>query len=301
MKKTIFEGVATALYTPFNPINKSVDYGAFSRLINRQLSANVNALVVLGTTGEAATITEEERRKIIKFCVKEVNGRIPLIVGSGSNCTATAVKFSREAEESGADGLLVVTPYYNKCNDDGLYAHYSAVAKSTSLPIIVYNVPTRTGFNVKPIVYRKLAEIDNVVAIKEANCCDEQLNGVLDNVKDILAVYCGSDDKLIDVLRRGGKGTISVASNIIPSKIVDYISGFENYCEIGFYNEMVNVLQSDVNPIPLKYMVKLLFNEGYGLRLPLTEAKNEVKETILKIYQKMAGKLNDYCYKRYKR
>lgn len=286
MKKTIFEGVATALYTPFNPINKSVDYGAFSRLINRQLSANVNALVVLGTTGEAATITEEERREIIKFCVKEVNGRIPLIVGSGSNCTATAVKFSREAEESGADGLLVVTPYYNKCNDDGLYAHYSAVAKSTSLPIIVYNVPTRTGFNVKPIVYRKLAEIDNVVAIKEANCCDEQLNGVLDNVKDILAIYCGSDDKLIDVLRRGGKGTISVASNIIPSKIVDYISGFKNYCEIGFYNEIVNILQSDVNPIPLKYMVKLLYNEGYGLRLPLTEAKNEVKETILKIYQK---------------
>lgn len=291
MKKTIFEGVATALYTPFNPINKSVDYGAFSRLINRQLSANVNALVVLGTTGEAATITEEERREIIKFCVKEVNGRIPLIVGSGSNCTATAVKFSREAEESGADGLLVVTPYYNKCNDDGLYAHYSAVAKSTSLPIIVYNVPTRTGFNVKPIVYRKLAEIDNVVAIKEANCCDEQLNGVLDNVKDILAVYCGSDDKLIDVLRRGGKGTISVASNIIPSKIVDYISGFENYFKTEFYKEIVNILQSDVNPIPLKYMVKLLYNEGYGLRLPLTEAKNEVKETILKIYQKMAGKL----------
>lgn len=291
MKKTIFEGVATALYSPFNPINKSVDYGAFSRLINRQLSAKVNALVVLGTTGEAATITEEERREIIKFCVKEVNGRIPLIVGSGSNCTATAVKFSREAEESGADGLLVVTPYYNKCNDDGLYAHYSAVAKSTSLPIIVYNVPTRTGFNVKPVVYGKLAEIDNVVAIKEANCCDEQLNGVLDNVKDILAVYCGSDDKIIDVLRRGGKGTISVASNIIPSKIVDYISNFENYCEIEFYNEIVNVLQSDVNPIPLKYMVKLLYNEGYGLRLPLTEAKNEVKETILKIYQKMAGKL----------
>lgn len=291
MKKTIFEGVATALYTPFNPINKSVDYGAFSRLINRQLSANVNALVVLGTTGEAATITEEERREIIKFCVKEVNGRIPLIVGSGSNCTATAVKFSREAEEPGADGLLVVTPYYNKCNDDGLYAHYSAVAKSTSLPIIVYNVPTRTGFNVKPIVYRKLAEIDNVVAIKEANCSNEQLRGVFDNVKDTLAVYCGSDDKLIDVLRRGGKGTISVASNIIPSKIVDYIINFENYCEIEFYNEIVNVLQSDVNPIPLKYMVKLLYNEGYGLRLPLTEAKNEVKETILKIYQKMAGKL----------
>lgn len=291
MKKTIFEGVATALYTPFNPINKSVDYGAFSRLINRQLSANVNALVVLGTTGEAATITEEERREIIKFCVKEVNGRIPLIVGSGSNCTATAVKFSREAEESGADGLLVVTPYYNKCNDDGLYAHYSAVAKSTSLPIIVYNVPTRTGFNVKPVVYGKLAEIDNVVAIKEANCSNEQLCGTFDNVKDTLAVYCGSDDKLIDVLRRGGKGTISVASNIIPSKIVDNIINFENYCEIEFYNEIVNVLQSDVNPIPLKYMVKLLYNEGYGLRLPLTEAKNEVKETILKIYQKMAGKL----------
>ena len=291
MKKTIFEGVATALYTPFNPINKSVDYGAFSRLINRQLSANVNALVALGTTGEAATITEEERREIIKFCVKEVNGRIPLIVGSGSNCTATAVKFSREAEESGADGLLVVTPYYNKCNDDGLYAHYSAVAKSTSLPIIVYNVPSRTGFNVKPIVYRQLAEIDNVVAIKEANCCDEQLNGVLDNVKDILAVYCGSDDKLIDVLRRGGKGTISVASNIIQSKIVDYISDFENYFKTEFYKEIVNILQSDVNPIPLKYMVKLLYNEGYGLRLPLTEAKNEVKEAIYKIYQKTAGKL----------
>ena len=291
MKKTIFEGVATALYTPLNPIDKSVDYGAFSRLIDRQLSANVNALVVLGTTGEAAAITEEERREIIKFCVKEVNGRIPLIVGSGSNCTATAVNFSREAEESGADGLLVVTPYYNKCNDDGLYKHYSAVANSTSLPIIVYNVPTRTGFNVKPIVYRKLAEIDNVVAIKEANCSNEQLTKVFDNVKDILTVYCGSDDKLIEVLRRGGKGTISVASNIIPSKIVDYISNFENYSEIEFYSKIVNILQSDVNPIPLKYMVKLLYNEGYGLRLPLTEAKNEVKETILKIYQKTAGKL----------
>lgn len=291
MKKTIFEGVATALYTPFDPTDKSVDYGAFSRLINRQLSAKVNALVVLGTTGESATVTDEERREIIEFCAKEVNGRIPLIVGTGSNCTTTAVKYSQEAEDSGADGLLVVTPYYNKCNDEGLYEHYSVIAKSTSLPIIVYNVPTRTGFNVKPVVYRKLAEIDNVVAIKEANCCDEQLNGVLDNVKDILAVYCGSDDKLIDVLRRGGKGTISVASNIIPSKIVDYISNFENYCEIEFYNEIVNVLQSDVNPIPLKYMVKLLYNEGYGLRLPLTEAKNEVKEAIYKIYQKTAGKI----------
>lgn len=291
MKKTIFEGVATALYTPFDPTDKSVDYGAFSRLINRQLSAKVNALVVLGTTGESATVTDEERREIIEFCAKEVNGRIPLIVGTGSNCTTTAVKYSQEAEESGADGLLVVTPYYNKCNDDGLYEHYSVIAKSTSLPIIVYNIPSRTGFNVKPIVYRKLAEIDNVVAIKEANCCDEQLNGVLDNVKDILAVYCGSDDKLIDVLRRGGKGTISVASNIIPSKIVDYISNFENYCEIEFYNDIVNVLQSDVNPIPLKYMVKLLYNEGYGLRLPLTEAKNEVKEAIYKIHQKTAGKL----------
>lgn len=291
MKKTIFEGVATALYTPFDPTDKSVDYGAFSRLINRQLSANVNALVVLGTTGESATVTNEERREIIKFCAKEVNGRIPLIVGTGSNCTTTAVKYSQEAEDSGADGLLVVTPYYNKCNDEGLYEHYSVIAKSTSLPIIVYNVPSRTGFNVKPIVYRKLAEIDNVVAIKEANCCDEQLNGVLDNVKDILAVYCGSDDKLIDVLRRGGKGTISVASNIIPSKIVDYISNFENYCEIEFYNDIVNVLQSDVNPIPLKYMVKLLYNEGYGLRLPLTEAKNEVEEAIYKIYQKTAGKI----------
>lgn len=291
MKKTIFEGVATALYTPFDPTDKSVDYGAFSRLINRQLSAKVNALVVLGTTGESATVTDEERREIIEFCAKEVNGRIPLIVGTGSNCTTTAVKYSQEAEDLGADGLLVVAPYYNKCNDEGLYEHYSVIAKSTSLPIIVYNVPSRTGFNVKPVVYGKLAEIDNVVAIKEANCCDEQLNGVLDNVKDILAVYCGSDDKLIDVLRRGGKGTISVASNIIPSKIVDYIINFEYYCEIEFYNEIVNVLQSDVNPIPLKYMVKLLYNEGYGLRLPLTEAKNEVKEAIYKIYQKTAGKI----------
>lgn len=291
MKKTIFDGVATALYTPFDPTDKSVDYGAFSRLINRQLSAKVNALVVLGTTGESATVTDEERREIIKFCAKEVNGRIPLIVGTGSNCTTTAVKYSQEAEDLGADGLLVVTPYYNKCNADGLYEHYSVIAKSTSLPIIVYNVPSRTGFNVKPVVYGKLAEIDNVVAVKEANCSNEQLCGAFDNVKDTLAVYCGSDYKLIDVLRRGGKGTISVASNIIPSKIVDYIINFENYCEIEFYNEIVNVLQSDVNPIPLKYMVKLLYNEGYGLRLPLTEAKNEVKEAIYKIYQKTAGKL----------
>lgn len=289
LKKKIFEGVATALYTPFFPSDKSVDYQALGRLIRRQLSAKVNALAVLGTTGEAATVTNEERRKIIEFCISKVDGQIPVIVGCGSNCTKTAAAYSREAEALGADGLLIVTPYYNKCNDDGLYEHYREISQSSSLPIIVYNVPSRTGFNVKPSVYRKLAEIDNVVAIKEANCSSDQLNGVFENAKG-LSVYCGSDDKLNDVMRLGGKGTISVASNIIPNKIVDYISNFEDYSEIEFYNETVKILQSDINPIPLKYMVKLLYNEGYGLRLPLTEANSALKKSIDQIYQKTAGK-----------
>lgn len=280
MKKKIFEGVATALYTPFYPRSKKIDFDAFSRLIERQISSGISALVALGTTGESATINEYERKEIISFVIKKVDGRIPIIVGCGTNDTETTIKNSLSAQRLGADALLLVTPYYNKCNADGLFRHYAKVSSRVSLPIIVYNVPSRTGLNVSPSVYRKLSKIDNVVAIKETECENARLKKVFDAAKD-LSVYCGADESFCDFLRFGGAGSISVTSNVIPCKLRDiYLNYKKDYKIDDDVEFLIKALFADVNPIPLKYAVKLLFGEGYGLRLPLTPANSGVKTTI---------------------
>ena len=277
-KPLLFSGVATALYTPFTTDGENVDFGAFERLIERQLNAKINALVFLGTTGEAPTVSPSERRKIISFAVKTVNGRVPVIIGAGSNCTSIAAALSREAEDYGADAVLSVTPYYNKCNETGLINHYASIAKVCNVPIIVYDVPTRTGVNVRPETYAKLAKINSVIAVKEADPDTEKFKKSIRLAGDDLVFYCGSDEAFPSFQKLGAVGSISVASNIIPDKILDvYLKNREFYdCE----KNLINALFSDVNPIMLKYAVEKIFGEGQYLRLPLTRADKRHRDYL---------------------
>lgn len=285
MTKPIFKGVATALYTPFKNEGKNVDYAAFERLIERQLQAGINSLVVLGTTGESPTVTADERKEIISLVVKRVNGRVPVIVGAGSNCTVTAAKLSREAEKLGANAVLSVTPYYNKCNENGLLRHYAAIASATDLPIIIYNVPSRTGIDVSPETYAKLARIKTVAAIKECNTSLEKLNRSINLTGGKLSFYCGSDEGLPDFINSGADGAISVSSNVIPDKIIDIYLRKRSYYETE--REFVDALFCDVNPIPVKYVAEVLFGENGDLRLPLTRANKPQREYLTKAMNKL--------------
>lgn len=291
MKKSIFKGVATALYTPFT--DGKVDLSAFSELIEQQISQKIDAIVVLGTTGESPTVNDRERNEIIKTAVRQAKKRIPVIVGCGSNSTARFIELTTEAKSLDADASLAVTPYYNKCNDEGLFRHYEAADKTCGFPTIVYNVPSRTGFNVKPEVYEKLAEINSVVGIKEA-CTDlSQIENDFKAVGDILPIYCGSDEMNFEFFKRGANGTISVASNIIPLKIHDYFYNFErNYRteknnDDYIFERLSKLLFIDVNPIPLKALVKKYFKKGYEPRLPLTELSEKKKQELYKEFDKL--------------
>lgn len=285
MKKNIFKGIATALYTPFKNEGKTVDYAAFERLIERQLHFGINALVALGTTGESPTVSAEERKEIISFVVKRVNGRVPVIIGAGSNCTATAAKFAREAEKLGASAVLSVTPYYNKCNENGILRHYAAIAGATDLPIIIYNVPSRTGIDISPETYAKLARIKTVAAIKECNTSLEKLNRSINLTDGEISFYCGSDEVLPDFINSGADGAISVSSNVIPDKIIDIYLKKRSYYETE--KEFVNALFCDVNPIPVKYVTEVLFGESGNLRLPLTRAGKPQREYLTKAMNKL--------------
>lgn len=285
MKKNIFKGIATALYTPFKNEGKTVDYAAFERLIERQLHFGINALVALGTTGESPTISAEERKEIISFVVKRVNGRVPVIIGAGSNCTATAAKLAHEAEKLGAGAVLSVTPYYNKCNENGILRHYAAIAGATDLPIIIYNVPSRTGIDISPETYAKLARIKTVAAIKECNTSLEKLNRSINLTDGEISFYCGSDEVLPDFINIGADGAISVSSNVIPDKIIDIYLKKRSYYETE--REFVNALFCDVNPIPVKYVTEVLFGESGDLRLPLTRAGKPQREYLTKAMNKL--------------
>lgn len=289
MKNSLFNGVATALYTPFKPDTLQIDFEAFERAISRQLNAKVDALVLLGTTGEASTITDRERSKLIKFAKEKINNRIPLIVGCGSNCTSKAINFVKSAEQLNADGALIVTPYYNKCNNDGLLAHYSAICKETNLPIIAYNVPSRTGVSIDIKTYEQIIKLPNIAGIKEADNSKDNYRAVLNNFSSIIDIYCGSDENFIDFLSYGSSGTISVTSNIIPKKIKDIYLNYKLYYNNSdkLFTTLNTALFSDVNPIPLKCAVKLLYNEGYGLRLPLTQANEAQTEYLRNILNKL--------------
>ena len=281
----VFKGCATALVTPFNK-NGEVDYYSLKNLIEFQIANGVKGLVVLGTTGEAPTITQEERTKIIKFCVCLVSKRVPLIVGCGSNSTSVAIKHVIEAESLGADAVLVVTPYYNKCSQFGLIKHYKAIASSTKLPVIVYNVPSRTGVNILPETMLKIAKLKNIVGIKEACGNINQLAELCKILPNNISVYSGDDLLTMPAICLGANGVISVTSNCYPELV-------QNMCDFAFNHDLFNAkrlheylfdinkaLFLDVNPICVKFYMNLIgFNVG-TTRLPLTEPNIEVKQNL---------------------
>ncbi len=290
MKKTLFEGVGTAIATPFD--ENGINYKEYDKLVENQIESGVKAIVVCGTTGEAATMSYEERDELINHTVNVVNNRAKVIVGSGSNSTNIAVKLSKSAEEAGADGLLVVTPYYNKATQEGLFMHYKTIAESVDLPIILYSVPSRTGVNINPETCLKLSKIGNVVAIKEASGNISQVAKIASLCGDDLDIYSGNDDQVIPILSLGGKGVISVLSNIYPKYTADmvdyYLSGDVKKASKMQLDaiETIEALFSEVNPIPVKYALNKM-GYDFGIpRLPLTELSLENKNKMDKVLSK---------------
>ena len=285
MKDIIFKGCATAIVTPFNEDNE-INFDKFKRLINFQIDNNINAIVVCGTTGEASTLSYEEKEELIKYCVKVVDKRVPVIAGVGSNNTTSVIENEKYAEKVGADGLLVVTPYYNKTTQQGLIEHYKIISENTNLPIILYNVPSRTGIDIRPETYLKLSKIKNIVATKEASGDISKILKIRSLCKDDLNVYSGNDDQIIPILSLGGLGVISVLSNIMPkytSKMIEkYFEG-----EVGEAlnmqieaSNLIELLFKEVNPIPVKEALNVLGYKVGNPRLPLVKCTNELREKI---------------------
>ncbi|HBF86393.1 MAG TPA: 4-hydroxy-tetrahydrodipicolinate synthase [Clostridiales bacterium] len=287
MKEPLFLNTATALYTPIT--DGKIDYDAFSELVENQIAAGISALVFLGTTGESPTVTQKEREEITRFAAETVKKRIPVIIGCGSNCTEKAIALVKSAKSAGADGALVVTPYYNKCNERGLIAHYEKISKEGNLPIILYNVPKRTGVNIAPETAEKLSAIKNVVGLKEANDDKKHYLSTLGKLRGKIAVYCGSDGEVFDFLNAGASGSVSVASNIIPAKFSDIYYNFKKYSESDErkFQELFSALFCDVNPIPLKTFVRLSGKKGYELRLPLFPPDEKKTEYISEVLYKL--------------
>ena len=283
MKKTIFTGAATAIVTPFK--DNEVDYEQFGRLIDWQIAEGIDAIVACGTTGEGSTLTDEEHREVIRYAVEKVAGRVPVIAGTGSNDTAYAIDLTKFACEVGADAMLLVTPYYNKATQKGLIKSFEAVADVSTKPIILYNVPSRTGCNLLPASAAVLADHPNIVAIKEACGNISQIAELASLVRGKMDIYSGNDDQIVPVLSLGGKGVISVLSNIMPKATSQMCHKFfagdvagSAEMQLNLLN-LINALFCEVNPIPVKAAVSAM---GYGensLRLPLTpmEAQNEAK------------------------
>ena len=286
MKNTIFEGVATALVTPMNE-DGSVNYDRLCSLIDEQIEAGVAGIVICGTTGESATLSIEEHKKVLDVAIKHTNKRVKIIAGTGSNDTAVAAELSIEAEESGADALLMVTPYYNKTTQAGLIAHYSYVASKVSLPIILYNVPSRTGVNIKPETYAELSKIDNIVATKEANGDLSSIVKTMNLCGDNLDVYSGNDDQIIPIMSLGGKGVISVLSNVAPKETAELCNymlegNYKKAAEMQIkYSPLIDALFSEVNPIPVKEAMNEMGMNVGPLRLPLVPMQEGTKKNLV--------------------
>ena len=287
MKKTIFKGIGTALVTPMT--EKGLDYGAMERLLQMQLEVGIDALIVCATTCEAPTLTDEEHIDMIKFVVDFVKGRVPVIAGTGSNYTDHAVDMSRMARDVGADALLCVTPYYNKCTQDGLVASFTKIADATELPMIVYNVPSRTGVTIKPDTYVKLAQHDRIVGIKEAG---GDISAVVDTMSKCagkIDLYSGNDDQIVPLMAMGGIGCISVLSNILPRETKEITDKFfagdiagaaAAQCRL---KPLIDALFCEVNPIPVKAALEAMgVIDGY-LRLPLTPMTQPNREKLLSL------------------
>ncbi|MGN0601455.1 MAG: 4-hydroxy-tetrahydrodipicolinate synthase [Oscillospiraceae bacterium] len=287
MKNTIFTGAGVAIATPMND-DGSINFDRLGQLIDFNIDNGTDAIIICGTTGESATMTDEEHVECIRYAVEKVNKRVPVIAGTGSNHTEYAVNLSKEAEKLGADALLVVTPYYNKTSQAGLIKHFSAIAEAVNLPIILYNVPSRTGVNIAPETCAELAKIDNIVAVKEASGNISQVAKIAALCGDSLDIYSGNDDQIIPIMALGGKGVISVLSNCMP---------FETHeiCQLCLENkydearkkaarllDFTNALFCDVNPIPVKEALNIMGFKAGPCRLPLVELSESNKEKLLK-------------------
>ena len=283
MKNTVFTGAATAIVTPLN--EKGIDYGKFAELIEWQIAQGIDAIVAVGTTGEGSTLNDSEHKEAIKFCVEQVKGRVPVIAGTGSNDIAYAIELTKYACQVGADAMLLVTPYYNKATQKGLIQSFTAIADASTKPCILYNVPSRTGCNLLPATCAVLAKHPNIVAIKEASGNISQIAQVAALCGDELDIYSGNDDQIIPVLSLGGKGVISVLSNLLPKETSQMCHRFFEGDVAGArqmqlqYLSLVDALFCEVNPIPVKAaMAAMGFCENY-LRLPLSpmDPQNEAK------------------------
>ena len=290
MKELVFTGCGTAIATPFT--EDGIDFLEFKKILENQIENSVDAIIVCGTTGEASTMTLEERKEIIKFTVDVVNKRAKVIAGTGSNCTKSAIEMSEFAQKVGADGILVVTPYYNKTTQKGLIEHYKSIVNNVTLPLIMYNVPSRTGVNILPETCLELSKIKNIVGIKEASGDISQVAKIANLCKDNLYIYSGNDDQVVPILSLGGKGVISVLSNIMPKYVVDMTHKFFE----GKINEatkmqldvidIINCLFSEVNPIAVKYALNVI-GYNFGLpRLPLLELSEKNKKKMQKVLKK---------------
>ncbi|MDD6059322.1 MAG: 4-hydroxy-tetrahydrodipicolinate synthase [Ruminococcus sp.] len=285
MKNTIFTGAAIAIITPMNA-DGSVNYDELGRIIDDQIANSTDAIVICGTTGEASTMTDEEHLECIRFAVEKTAKRVPVIAGTGSNDTAYAVKLSKEAEEVGADGLLLVTPYYNKTTQKGLIAHFTAIADAVNIPIVLYNIPGRTGMGMEVSTIKKLAEHSNIVAVKEASGNISYAAKLIAECGDVIDVYSGNDDMIVPLMSLGAKGVISVLSHVIPKQTHDMVQYCldNNYAEATKlqieYLDLINNLFIEVNPIPVKEAMNMMGWNAGSCRLPLCDMSDEHKEVL---------------------
>lgn len=289
---SIFTGAGVAIITPFHQ-DGSINYGAFERLIEFQIENGTDAVIVAGTTGEASTLSHQEHLNLIRHCVDIVNRRIPVIAGTGSNCTETAVHLSREAQRYGADGVLLVSPYYNKATQNGLYEHFKRIASEIKIPALLYNVPSRTGCNIQPeTVIRLCRDIDNIIGVKEASGSISQITRLFSLADGNVDVYSGNDDQIVPILSLGGKGVISVLSNVAPKQT-------HEICQLFFEGkvaesartqlmsiELVEALFREVNPIPVKSGLNFMGYQAGMPRMPLTELEAEHQEELKKAMQR---------------
>ncbi len=290
MKKLVFEGSATAIITPFK--NNAVDYDSLGNMIEYQINNKTDAIVICGTTGEASTLTDEEHRECIRFAAEKAAGRIPVIAGTGSNDTDYAIDLSKYACDAGADAVLLVTPYYNKATPKGLIKSFTAVADAINKPVILYNVPSRTGCNISLPVYKELAKHENIVAVKEASGNISAIAEIAAELGDNLPIYSGNDDQIVPILSLGGKGVISVLSNVMPKETHDI-------CELYFKGQvkesakiqlklldLINALFCEVNPIPAKTACALMGMCSDEMRLPLCEMEENNKARLIAALKK---------------
>ncbi|MCH5266742.1 MAG: 4-hydroxy-tetrahydrodipicolinate synthase [Lachnospiraceae bacterium] len=296
---SIFTGAGVALITPMHE-DGSINYPEMERIVNDQIAGGTDAIIICGTTGEAATMTIEEHVETIRACVEMTKKRVPVVAGTGSNCTRTAIELSKDAQNAGADGLLVVSPYYNKATQNGLKKHFTEVAKNVDLPIVLYNIKGRTGVNIEPKTIADLVhDVDNIVAVKEASGDISQVAEILYRCQGDVDVYSGNDDQIVPIVALGGKGVISVLSHVAPKDTHDMVMKLIEGDVKGAYElqlkyiPLIKALFSEVNPIPVKAAMNMMGYQTGSLRMPLTEMEDAHKEVLRQAMKDVGIKVTD--------